>query len=33
VYVKIDESFPDYLTENIEKFKHLIKEVSQWKWE
>ena len=29
VYVKIDESFPDYLTENIEKFKHLIKEVSQ----
>lgn len=28
VYIKIDESFPDYLLENIEKFKHLIKGTS-----
>lgn len=26
VYVKIDESFPKYLRQNIEKFKHLINE-------
>ena len=26
VYVEIDESFPEYLKNNIEKFKHLIKE-------
>ena len=28
IYVKIDESFPEYLKNNIEYFKHLIKGVS-----
>jgi len=28
VYIKIDESFPEYLRNNIEKFRHLIKEIS-----
>lgn len=27
LYIKIDESFPDYLKDNIKKFKHLIREV------
>jgi beta-1,4-mannosyl-glycoprotein beta-1,4-N-acetylglucosaminyltransferase len=28
LYVKIDASFPDYLKNNIDKFKHLIREVT-----
>ena len=29
VYTEIDESFPEYLRNNIENFKHLIKEVEE----